>query len=225
MRRLWKLRTLYAVCVASISTGALAGPVEQQVLDALNFARTNPRGYAESLRTFRTYFHAAAYRLPGASVSVLTREGTAAVDETVAFLGRQAPLPPIAAADLLARSAANLSADQAGAGGTGHQGSDGSEPGDRVRRAGGGDYVAEVIAYGASDAADVVRQLIVDDGVRDRGHRGVLFSPDLRFAGVSCGPHRAFRTMCVVDLAATADGRFAREIRMARVDLPGRIGR
>jgi len=128
------------------------------------------------------------------------------VDETIAFLGRQRALAPVAPAPLLAASAADLVADQA-QGGTGHDSSDGATPADRARRHGGGEFVAEVIAYGPADAADVVRQLIIDDGVADRGHRAILYSSELRFAGVACGQHPEYRTVCVIDLGATPDGR------------------
>ena len=66
-----------------------------------------------------------------------------------------------------------------------------------------------MIEYGASDAMDAVRQLIVDDGVPDRGHRSILFDPSLRFAGVSCGAHPAYRSMCVIDLGVERAGREA----------------
>jgi hypothetical protein len=52
-----------------------------------------------------------------------------------------------------------------------------------------------------------MRQLIVDDGVADRGHRSIVFSGELRYAGAACGPHPVYRTMCVIDLGVMPDGR------------------
>ncbi len=60
---------------------------------------------------------------------------------------------------------------------------------------------AEAISYGYQSPQDVVRQLIVDDGVPGRGHRQVLFDASLRFAGVGCGPHRLYGAMCVIDFS------------------------
>ena len=88
----------------------------------------------------------------------------------------------------------------------GHVSRDGASPGERVRRRGGDIYVGESISYGFDDADDVVRQLIVDDGVPDRGHRRLLFTGDFRYAGVGCAEHRRLRHLCVVDLSGTADG-------------------
>jgi uncharacterized protein YkwD len=193
---------------AASNPAAAETPLEQQVLAALNAARTDPAAYAGGLKQYRTFFHANLLHYPGGSADIETEEGVAVVDETIAFLNRQAPLGPVERAPLFVASARDLVADQA-QGGTGHESSDGSSPADRAKRHGGGGFVAEVIAYGPVDAADVVRQLIVDDGVADRGHRSIIYSPELRFAGVACGPHPEYRTMCVIDLGVTADGRDA----------------
>ena len=90
-----------------------------------------------------------------------------------------------------------------------YRGRDGSSPAERIRRRGGGLYGAsgEVIAYGPEDAASFVRELIIDDGVPDRGHRTLLFSPRFRFAGAACGRHPGWRYMCVVDFSDSVPGR------------------
>lgn len=208
---------LVAIMVPASATAQSA--FEREVLDVLNQARTHPTAFAASLKTYRAYFHANIVTLPGQPADFETAEGVAVVDETIAFLGRQQALGAMAEAPVLAAGAADHVRDQGASGDTGHQGGDGSSPGERVRRRGGGAYVAEVIAYGPVDAMDVVRQLIVDDGVADRGHRTVLYSPELRYAGVSCGPHPEFRTMCVIDLGMTPDGRNA-ATQVARAKVP-----
>ena len=59
----------------------------------------------------------------------------------------------------------------------------------------------ENIGYGPKEARDMVMQLIVDDGVPDRGHRKNIFSTVFHTAGVACGPHPVFGNMCVIDFA------------------------
>jgi uncharacterized protein YkwD len=132
----------------------------------------------------------------------------AAVDEAIAFLERQAPVGSLAPAPLLARAARDHVADQGPRGATGHHSRNGDNPRDRVQRRGGGNYVAETITYGPPSAVEVVRQLIVDDAVPGRGHRRTVFAAEMRFVGVSCGPHKVYRVMCVAEFARKPDGHY-----------------
>lgn len=195
-------------CAWLFAAGGLhAQTLEDTILQQINTVRANPKAYAEQLRSYRSYFDGEIVYMPGDYNGILTKEGVAVVDETIAFLERQAPLPPLAPAQILTLTAADYSRDQGALGARGHVGADGSAPGDRVKRHGGGIYVGEAIAYGTNDAEEVVRQMVVDDGVPDRGHRKLLFDKAFRFAGIGCGPHARMDHICVVDLSATPDGR------------------
>jgi hypothetical protein len=173
------------------------------VLAEINYARTHPAEYAESLREFRgsggrdrqddnddDRYAPASY------------EGYSAIDDAVRFLQLQRPLAPLAGNDGLRRSASGYAEEQGETGNIGHTGYDGSNLSDRVHRNGvWSGYAAEAISYGQESAAAVVRQLIIDDGVASRGHRKTLFDPGLKVAGVGCGPHRTYGYMCVIDFA------------------------
>lgn len=201
---------IMAVDLASLPSNSVLWPdigVERAVLSELNRARTGPAVFAHSLRDQRAWYHGNLIVRPGAGAAFLTQEGAAAVDEAASFVDGEAAEAPLMPAPVLAAAAADHQLDQHGSGMTGHAGRDGSTPADRVRRRGGGSYVGEVIAYGTTDPADIVRQLIIDDGVADRGHRRLLYDASLRYAGVSCGAHPVYRYMCVVTLGRTADGR------------------
>ncbi len=195
--------------------------MEARVLAALNEARFNPQAYISDLTSYRRAFRGKLVTMPGTRVVYATREGTVPVDEAVRFLSAEDAQSDLKPAPVLAAAAAEHVAEQARSGRTGHYGANGSGPAERTARHGGGRIVAEVIAYGAFDARDVVRQLVVDDGVPDRGHRNAVFAARLRYAGVACGPHPRFRTMCVIDMAETPDGHSPRELGRTRLAMLG----
>lgn len=197
-----------ALTAMSAAPGDLSArrSLEAGVLDRINHARQFPRDYARHLREYRSYIHDGILFLPGDENGVHTREGRASVDDAIAFLEAQAPLPALTEGQVLALAARDHADEQGSIGFEGHVSRDGASPGERVKRRGGDIYVGESISYGFDDADAVVRQLIIDDGVPDRGHRRLLFTGSFRYAGVGCAEHRRLRHLCVVDLSGTADG-------------------
>jgi len=189
------------------SRASAPAPVEEAVLAELNRARADPSSFAQSLRDWRGLYHGTLIYRPGTNVAYRTTEGVAPVDEAIAFVEHRRQGSRLTPAPVLTAAAADHQAEQRATGDVGHDGTDGSTPADRVQRRGGDRWVGEVIAYGADDPSDIVRQLVVDDGVGNRGHRKLLFDPSLRYAGVSCGAHPVYRYMCVITVGRTADGR------------------
>jgi len=200
------LLLLAALLPASAAPAARTG-LEDEVLVQINFVRAHPDIFADRLASYRSFFRGVEVHIPGNPVIMITREGVAAVDEAIVQLRAQSPLPPLQPSDLLSLAARDHALEQGPLGTTGHNSKDGSGPGIRVKRRGGDIYVAETITYGSDTASDVVRQLIIDDGVKGRGHRRILLSTEYRYAGAGCGPHQRFGTMCVVDFGRTSDGR------------------
>lgn len=197
----WPARLL-TTALLLVAAPAAAGQLDRSVLAEINFARTHPHDYAIALRNARGQDDGYAAPDPNS------------LDEAIAFMERQPPLPPLASDSALATSAAAHTADQGRGGETGHAGTDGSTPFQRIHRQGvWSSRSAEVISYGYGTAAGVVRQLIIDAGVPGRGHREIIFDPMLRTAGVGCGSHAVYGHMCVVDFAgaplksAAASGR------------------
>ncbi len=171
------------------------------VLRELNLARTRPAEYIKILRDYRANIHAGMLEYPG-EVPVQLTEGTRAVDEAIAFLGRQKPLDPLALSRGLSAAAGDLAKDQGRTGGTGHGGSDGSSPSTRMSRHGKWLKTAgENCAYGSGKARQIVIQLIVDDGVPSRGHRANIFNPAFTVVGIAVGRHPTYGFVCVMDFA------------------------
>jgi uncharacterized protein YkwD len=198
--------------------------IESEVLVALSAARMSPSDYAKTLRRYRGFFHANVVTMPGATTDFETEEGVVPVDEAIAFLTQQPPLVALEKGTTLVDAARDHVREQGSTGRTGHYSADGSGPAERNVRHGGGKQIAEVIAYGATDAIDVIRQLIVDDGVRDRGHRVLIYADHLRYAGVACGPHPEFGTMCVIDMSDTPDGKAGSGGQRPKVQVAARDG-
>jgi uncharacterized protein YkwD len=128
-----------------------------------------------------------------------TQEGVAAVDEAIRAMSRTRPAPKLKFSVGMSLAARDHVIYQGARGLTGHTGQNGSTPFARMDRHGRWYRVAgENISYGATSAAEVVRDLIVDDGVPNRSHRINMFRPDYRITGIACGYHKRYRTMCVI---------------------------
>ena len=87
--------------------------------------------------------------------------------------------------------------DQAPRGLMNHKGTDGSMAWDRVSRYGEWkSKISENMTFGAATAHDVVSELLIDDGITDRGHRKNILDAQVKLVGASCAPHKSFRVMC-----------------------------
>lgn len=151
---------------------------QQQFLDLLNAARSNPPNYGRQI---------------GVDLSgVLTQ-------------------PPFAWSPNLGASALTHSMDMAGKNYFGHDGSDGTNPGQRMAQAGySWTTWAESIAAGTRTPAETLAALIVDQGVPDLGHRKMLLgigSPYnmLRQIGIAQAAGGQYGIVWTLDAAAPAN--------------------
>jgi uncharacterized protein YkwD len=180
------------------------------IIHEMNLARQNPALYATFVEQTRQNYSGGVCLLPG-NVRLRTHEGLRALDDAIQFLRRAKPQPPLVLSPGLCLAAADHCREQA-AGAIGHYSSNGSDPGNRISRYGVvSQGWAENIAYGRHTAREIVLALIVDDGVRGRGHRKNIFNPTYNVAGAACGPHARFGSICSIDFASGyAENRFVR---------------
>jgi uncharacterized protein YkwD len=219
-----KMRIIYFTICALLALAAPATALDHdldtQVLAEINLARTEPRSYAGFLREFRRQFRGKYYVMPGSTTRIQTSEGVNAVDEAIKFLSRVKPLPPLTWSEGLAAAATELAEEQGRSGATGHTGRQSHGVQERIERHGKWErQIGENIGYGPTGARNMVMQLIIDDGVPDRGHRINTFRTAFNTAGVACGPHPRFGSMCVVDFAGgfrVAAGPFYQDEKMNR---------
>ena len=190
------------VCLDVFASQRASHPSPQKLLEELNLARTQPLHYAFLIREYRHFYDGLYIKRPE-HPWVLTEEGVAAVDEAIAYLETVSPALPLRLDQHMSQAARDHVRDQGPSGVTGHVGSDGKTPGQRV--SGYGTWyqlLGENIAYGPRTARDAVIQLIIDDGVPDRGHRKHIFNNTFRVVGIAAGYHHRYRTMCVMNFSA-----------------------
>lgn len=183
-------------------SGLNLSSLERGILSEMNLARSDPQKYASFIEDLRKKYRGSFIQFQ--RMRVRTKEGIAAVNEAIEYLDSHKPVPALKPSKGMTLGAADLVRMQGPTGRTGHEGPDGSDPGDRVNRHGRWKgTIGENIYYGhGMNARQIVMGFIIDDGVPDRGHRNTIFNPQFRLAGVTCGSHKAFKTMCVITFAA-----------------------
>jgi hypothetical protein len=176
--------------------------LEKEIILEINKLRTNPEKYAtEYIAPLAKRYNRRLLYYPG-DQPLLTKEGVNALYECVHDLKRQQPLSLIYPSPGLTKAARDHVNDQSKTGRTGHQGSDRSGMRERIERHGEWQVrIAENIAYGGKTAQQIVIYLLIDDGVRDRGHRKNFLNPDFKVVGVAEGNHPQYKRMTVMDFA------------------------
>jgi uncharacterized protein YkwD len=183
---------LFAALTFSSCSCAFANSEERvsatAIIHELNLARQNPASYGRFLQE-------------SSNIVSLSADKIRAVNEAIRFLRTAQPRAPLALSPGLCRAAADHCRDQA-KGAIGHNGSNRSNAAGRINRYGiwQGAW-AENISYGRRTARQIVVALIVDAGVRGRGHRKNIFNPRYHVAGAASGPHPRFGRICDIDFA------------------------
>lgn len=177
--------------------------MEREIVDELNAVRTNPAAYSLNISALLPYYNGTLLRRPGIATPTQTKEGASAAREAVNVLRSQVKVPALAYSAALSAAPRDLAEDQARHGSVGHVASDGAAPEQRIARYGSWNTsYNENVDYGPfRTGRDVVVDLLIDDGVPDRGHRRNIFAPSARVVGVACAPHPRYGSVCVIDEA------------------------
>lgn len=170
--------------------------LKSEILKEINNLRTNPADFANRLEdTIRSYRDNNA-RMRFGAVPVMTREGVAAVIETVQAIRNIKPMNMLSISEGMSRAAQSHCNDTGPLGIVGHIGSKESTLQDRLELFGRwGDCIGETIDYGSVSGFESVCALIIDDGLPSRPHRNIVLNPRFKKFGLGVSPHSQYTTM------------------------------
>lgn len=167
--------------MAEDPNAAYFAKLENDVLDEINKARTNPKEYAEK------------YLVP----YVKNGSASEAMKECINEMKAMQPLPPLKFGKGLALAAQEWVRLQGPSEYIGHD----MNLKVRLEKYCYFGFYSENISYGYNDARKIVIQLLEDDNVPSRGHRKTILSRAFTHVGIGCGTHKRDRYMCVQDFA------------------------
>ena len=175
---------------------------EKDAILAMNAVRTNPVKFAEDYVKEEMQYYQGNHVVKPGQITMITQEGVRPVKELYNQLKRTAPVPVLRPSKGISRASADHAAEQAKTGGLGHNSSDGSSPFDRMDRYGQWERTAgENISYGYASGHEIVLQLLIDDGVPNRGHRVNILNPAFTVTGVGIDSHPRYGHAGVIGYA------------------------
>ncbi len=153
--------------------------LEPEILSEINRVRTNPQGYAQWLEQQRKYYDGIWLRLPGEK-PVRTNRGLKALEEAIAVLKKQPPLPPL---DISKQTAAKATTKL-----------DNFATANNIQN----------ISYGRVTPQGIVMSIVVDELFPDRRRRKSLLSANAEDTGVVCKPDPRYAKVCAIAYSDTA---------------------
>ncbi|PSB11474.1 hypothetical protein C7B62_05520 [Pleurocapsa sp. CCALA 161] len=147
--------------------------LEPEILSEINRVRTSPQDYAQWLEQQRKYYDGIWLRLPGEK-PVRTNRGREALEEAIAALKQQQPLPAL---DKSSQTVAAATAELENFANSNN---------------------IQYFSYGKKTASGIVMDLVVDELFPDRRRRQSLLSPEAEDTGVACKPDPRYAKVCAI---------------------------
>ena len=172
--------------------------IKREVISESNRIRTNPKAYIPILEGYLKNFDGNLLTLPDKHEILETEEGPRAYKEAIEFLKNQKPINVIEYDEEASKVALEyskfLSNSKEG------QVEDENQIEQRVEKYLDYDYsISENIDFGGSTGVEVIVNLLVDDGVKNRTHRENLFSDKYEYYGVGVFEHPDYDFCTVID--------------------------
>ena len=172
--------------------------LEKKLFKLHNDLRQNPQNYIQKLKECLKYFRNKIFHPPGED-PIQTYEGQEAIYDAIQFLKTQKPVSQLEYNEHIAHACKDHAIDIGEKGLTSHEGSDDKNISDRIEKYCEWDgAVAESIDFGFKMAENIIINLLIDDGVKDRYQRLNLFNKNFKYIGIGAAPHRDYGTCIVV---------------------------
>jgi len=176
--------------------------IDRAVFKLHNDLRENPKMLLPDLEEMTKQFDGMLMKREG-KVTLRTKEGVDAVKELIEYLKKQTSINPLKWVDHIQKAAIDHVNDIGPKGLIQHDSSD-NKSGVKERMRKYGNVVScygENISFHCDEAKEVMIQLLVDDGVPNRGHRENIFNSEFHCMACYSGEHKDFDNMTVIDYA------------------------
>ena len=167
----------------------------KELVEEINKVRQNPSSYADKIEGLKAHFQGKILRLPGSNVGIKTQEGAEAYEECAKFLKTASVSEPLTGSKGLTKIANELlevvQKDPSQLGGVDMN----------VLIEKYGSFVGSfnrVMECGGATPEQIVTNLLVSDGDKNRGQRDALLSPALKRVGVASGKHDVYRNATMI---------------------------
>ena len=173
---------------------------ERELVEEINFLRTNPKKYAEKLSKYLSYFKGNVLNIPERPLGISTIEGPKAYKDAINALERQKPLEPLDPSKGLFRVAADFhKAIQR----KNLEDVDSVDIEKIIDKYGTfyGEF-SRATDYGSLTPEQALISLVVSDGDPTREQRKALLSSAFKKVGVASGAHKKFKN-CTIILKCT----------------------
>ena len=171
--------------------------IEKEIFNSHNVCRNNPFSYIMKLKEITNYFKDKTYQHPYED-AIMTYEGADSIEDAISFLKALKPCGPLKYSEDISKACRDHAEDIGSNGLMSHEGSDGTNITDRIERYCEWDgIVAENLDFGFRIGENVIMNMIIDDGVKERPQRKNIFSKEFNYIGIGVSPHTIYG-ICVV---------------------------
>ena len=179
--------------------------IAQDIFEFINMARSSPEDFTAKVQMRLNNYEGKNFKVDDQLYQSF--EGKDAPEEAIAALQVTKPKPILeraAGLDLAAKELADFLGES---GEVSHKGKGDTRMGDRISKHGQWTgKIGEIIGVQPENGLNFVLQWIIDDGVKTRGDRKSILSPDFTKIGVAVGPHKTYKTVAVVVFAEAFAG-------------------